>query len=52
MPNLAVEYGQGVLAFAENSNIPSELRAHLNSIFSVMGLILWIPEDKMNAISS
>ncbi|HEY2810388.1 MAG TPA: pyrroline-5-carboxylate reductase [Rhabdochlamydiaceae bacterium] len=52
MPNLAVEYGEGVIGFAENPEITPELKEHLTSVFSPMGLILWLSEEKMNALTA
>jgi pyrroline-5-carboxylate reductase len=52
MPNLAVEYGQGVVGFAESPEVDSDLKERLSSVFSALGLVLWLPEDKIDALTA
>lgn len=52
MPNLAVEYGQGVIACAENPEISVDAKENLTKLFSPLGLVLWLVEDKMNALTA
>jgi len=52
MPNLAVEYGQGVTGFAESPRIDPELKQRLSSAFAPLGLNLWLPEHKMDALTA
>jgi pyrroline-5-carboxylate reductase len=52
MPNLAVEYGQGVVGCAEAPEINALVKEKISSAFSVLGLILWLPEDKIDALTA
>lgn len=52
MPNLAVEYGQGVLGCVEAPEINASLKEKISKAFSVLGLILWLPEDKIDALTA
>src|SRR5579862_484273 len=52
MPNLAVEYGKGVTGFAESPRIDTELKQRLTSAFAPLGLNLWLPEQKMDALTA
>lgn len=52
MPNLAVEYGKGVIGCADSSDISAEVKENLTQLFSPLGLTLWLPEDKMNGITA
>lgn len=52
MPNLALIYGQGVIALASESNLPGKEKDSLTSIFECLGKITWLPESKIDALSS
>jgi pyrroline-5-carboxylate reductase len=52
MPNLAVEYGQGVVGFVESPNIDRDLKERISIAFADLGLILWLPEDKIDALTA
>lgn len=51
MPNTAIAVNQGILGFS-GENISSLQRTHIESIFSPLGLILWIEESKMEAFAA
>jgi pyrroline-5-carboxylate reductase len=51
MPNLAISVGKGILGIcAEDKNLG--WKEEVDSIFSSLGLLLWIPESKMEAFAS
>lgn len=52
MPNLAVQYGQGLIGCAESPEIHSALKQQLSLLFSPLGQILWLSEDKIDAFTS
>ncbi len=52
MPNLAVEYGQGVMGLAEHPSLPTDVKEQITQLLSPLGLVIWLPEEKMDAISS
>ncbi len=52
MPNLAVEYGQGVVGFAESPHIDLDVKELITLGFSGLGLVLWLPEDKIDALTA
>lgn len=52
MPNIAVEYGQGVVGLVEDSSMDSDTKEQLSSAFSTLGLILWLKEDKIDALTA
>lgn len=52
MPNLAVEFGQGVVGLAEKPDIDAEVKKRLASAFASLGTILWLPEDRIDALAA
>lgn len=52
MPNLAVMYGEGVVGLSSNENLKKEDKENLTTIFSPLGKIHWIPEEKINALTA
>lgn len=52
MPNIAIECGEGVLGLALSEEYTSEQREALSALFSGLGLVKWIPEEKMDALSA
>jgi len=51
MPNLAVRYGDGVVALAEDPDL-LHMKHIIEENFSPLGLIKWIPEEKFDAITA
>lgn len=52
MPNLAVAYGQGVVGCAEDPAMDSALKDKISTAFATLGLVLWLPEEKMDALTA
>jgi pyrroline-5-carboxylate reductase len=52
VPNLAIQYGEGVIGLAEQDPLPIEKRRTIETLFSPFGLLLWLPEDKMDALTA
>lgn len=51
VPNLAVRYGDGIVALAEDSSLLS-LTDEIEETFAPLGLVRWIPEAKCDAITA
>lgn len=51
MPNTACAVGEGILGLAAN-NPSSEVKNFIESIFSCMGEVFWIEENKMDAFAA
>ncbi|MCC5832724.1 MAG: pyrroline-5-carboxylate reductase [Chlamydiales bacterium] len=51
IPNLAVRYGDGIVALAEDSSLLS-LQDEIEEIFAPLGLVRWIPESKCDALTA
>ncbi len=51
MPNLAVRYGDGIVALAEDPSLIS-LEDEIEKLFAPLGLVRWIPESKFDAITA
>jgi pyrroline-5-carboxylate reductase len=52
MPNMAVAYGQGVIGLAEHESISHETKEKLESLFSPLGMLYWLPEDQIDALTA
>ena len=52
MPNLAVTIGKGIIGFSEEKKLDTHLKDAIQDIFFSFGLLLWIPEAKMDAFAS
>lgn len=52
MPNIAIKLGEGIAAFSCSLNQPQEFKDGLINLFSPLGHIFWIDENKIDAISS
>lgn len=52
MPNLAIRFNQGVVGICKNEKSTPEKIELVNTLFSPMGLTLWLPEDQLNALTS
>ena len=51
MPNLAVRYGDGVVALAEDPEL-APYKERIEEIFSPLGLMRWIPESLFDAVTA
>lgn len=51
MPNLAVRYGDGIAALAEDPAL-EQLEELIDETFSPLGMIRWIPEDQFDAVTA
>ncbi len=51
MPNLAVCYGDGIVALAEDEAL-APFKARIEEIFSPLGMLRWIDESLFNAVTS
>lgn len=52
MPNLAVTCGEGVIGFVEDVALSQEVKKNAESIFKGLGLLYWLPEYKIEALTS
>ena len=52
MPNLAIRYGEGVIGIVESPNINVELRKKLEELLCPLGMIYWLKEDQVDALTS
>ncbi len=52
MPNLAVKYEKGILGLCEYEVLPKDIKKKIEQIFSPFGALYWLPEDKMDALTS
>lgn len=52
MPNTPMIYGEGVLGIAEDPSITPETKKMIGDTFSEMGLLYWIPEEKIDALTA
>lgn len=48
MPNIASEVGRGMSVFSYSSNTPPELRSLMYLLFSCMGEVIEVPEERMD----
>lgn len=51
MPNLAVRYGDGVVALAEDPAL-LPFKERIEEIFSPLGMLRWIPEKNFDAVTA
>lgn len=52
MPNLAMCYGAGIIGLAAPSGLTSDLKEQLENLLTPLGLIYWLEENKMDALTS
>lgn len=52
MPNLPVEYGEGLIALASEGKIPKEESEPITEMCESLGLVYWIPESKIDAFTA
>ncbi len=52
MPNTAVSIGKGIIGFAEEEGLEESKKQKIEKQFSSLGLLHWIPENKMDAFAA
>ncbi len=52
MPNLAVSLSRGVTGFVEDPSILVEQQNELMALFAATGTTIWVPEDKIAALTA
>lgn len=52
MPNLAVSCKKGIIGFVEDASISQAARKQVEAIFNQTGILLWVPENKIDALMS
>ena len=52
MPNLALSVQKGILGFAEDGTLEEKQKEDIQRLFRGLGLLLWLPESKMEAFAS
>ncbi|OJU82244.1 MAG: pyrroline-5-carboxylate reductase [Chlamydia sp. 32-24] len=52
MPNLAISYGDGVVAVEEDKEMSSREKLYIGQLLNPLGKVYWISEAKMNAFTS
>ena len=52
MPNLALTCGEGIVGFVDTPEMTSEKKEKINELFHGLGLLPWLSEDKLEALSA
>lgn len=52
VPNLALQYGKGVIGLSEHDILPHETKKKIELIFSPLGALHWLPEEKLDALTA
>lgn len=52
MPNLAIKCGEGMIGICTEETIPEDERNFLTHLFEPLGKVMWLPETKINALTS
>lgn len=52
MPNLAAMHGKGVIGLSSKGEMGSERKRQIDQLFACLGLVKWLPEDMMDALTS
>ncbi|MES2344969.1 MAG: pyrroline-5-carboxylate reductase [Chlamydiota bacterium] len=52
MPNLALTCGLGVIGIVEEENLTKEVKKTAEELFSNLGLLVWLPENKMEGLTA
>ncbi len=52
MSNIAMFYGKGVVAVANNENLSESKKTEINDFLKHLGSVHWIPESKIDALTS
>ncbi len=52
MPNLAMSYGKGIIGLVNSPDLSTELKQELQNLLSPLGLIYWLKENQIDALTS
>ncbi len=52
MPNLALVCNEAVIGIVEDHSLSPQQKEKINTLFKGLGLLPWVPESKINAISA
>jgi pyrroline-5-carboxylate reductase len=52
MPNLAMRYGAGVVGIVDTPDLSPELKQELQKLLTPLGLIYWLKENQMDALTA
>lgn len=52
MPNLALTCGEGVIGIVDHPDLSESTRKQAESLVEGMGLLVWLPENKMEALTA
>ncbi len=52
MPNLALVFGHGVIGVVDDGHFTLQRKQQIDSLFEGMGLIAWMPEDRIDALTA
>lgn len=52
MPNLAISCGMGIVGLSASSEMGEEQKKQIATVFSPLGLLKWLPESMMDALTS
>lgn len=52
MPNTAVSIGKGIVGFAQEGDLEEKTKKEIEEVFTELGLLSWIPENKMEAFAA
>jgi pyrroline-5-carboxylate reductase len=52
MPNTALSVGKGIIGFAEEGDLGQVGRSQVEALFKELGLLLWVPDEKMEAFAA
>ena len=52
MPNLALICSQAVIGLSDNGQLPLEIKKKMSLLLEDLGLVIWIPEQKIEALAS
>lgn len=52
MPNLAMIYGEGLIAFVEDGKLTSKERDQITKLGEFLGKVHWLPESKIDAFTA
>lgn len=52
MPNVPAFYGEGVIGLVESEDFNKKEMAQFTEIFTPLGKVIWVPENKINALTA
>jgi pyrroline-5-carboxylate reductase len=52
MPNLAISQGEGIVGLSTNEKLKKKDKEEVTQLFEPLGKVLWLPENKLNALTS